>query len=89
MATSSGFLVCSDGPCVKSWKVARSGELLPVTTEKDAMRLRGSSESSDAFLKQVRVVEIETEFDLEDVPAQIVAETVQSYKSRRLRSGER
>ena len=81
--------IYTDEDVEELWKVARSGELLPVTTEKDAMRLRGSSESSDAFLKQVRVVEIETEFDLEDVPAQIVAETVQSYKSRRLRSGER
>jgi tetraacyldisaccharide 4'-kinase len=50
-----------------------------VTTAKDAVRIRQSSDIGAALLARLSVVEIDAEFELPDVPARIIADTLSAF----------
>lgn len=61
---------------------AKAAGLGLVTTAKDAVRIRRSSEVGEALLAQLNVVEIETEFSPDSVPKRIVAATLEAFGTR-------
>lgn len=62
---------------------ARKDGLGLITTAKDAARLRHGA--SPAFLDQLDVLEIETVFELDNVPERIIDETLDAWRQRKLR----
>jgi len=50
-----------------------------VTTAKDAVRIRQSSDVGTALLARLSVVEIDAEFELPDVPARIIRDTLSAF----------
>ena len=51
-----------------------------VTTAKDAVRIRQSSQVGAALLARLSVVEIDVVFDMPDVPARIVRDTLAAFQ---------
>jgi tetraacyldisaccharide 4'-kinase len=56
-----------------------------ITTAKDAARLRHGTSTARDFLNNLRVLEIETVFELETTPSRIIRQTLEAWRDRRLR----
>jgi tetraacyldisaccharide 4'-kinase len=54
------------------------------TTTKDAVRIFDGSAATKEFLEKVHVVEIDMVFDPETIPGQIIGETLDAWRERRL-----
>ena len=54
------------------------------TTAKDAARIFDGSAATKAFLDNVRVVEIDMAFDPDTIPRQIIGDTLEAWRERRL-----
>ncbi|MEP6566370.1 MAG: tetraacyldisaccharide 4'-kinase [Mesorhizobium sp.] len=63
--------------------MARKDGLGLITTAKDAARLRHGA--SPEFLAQLDVLEIDTVFELDNVPERIIDETLDAWRQRKLR----
>lgn len=63
---------------------ARAEGLVLATTAKDAVRISDNGEAARAVRLLLHVVEIDTVFDPETVPAGIVAATLEAWRARRL-----
>ncbi|MGE0502893.1 MAG: tetraacyldisaccharide 4'-kinase [Rhizobiaceae bacterium] len=63
--------------------IADQQELDLVTTEKDAVRFHNGTGEEQAFLERVRVVRIETDFEVERTPLRILEDTVAAWRKRR------
>jgi tetraacyldisaccharide 4'-kinase len=63
-------------------RTAESGELMLVTTEKDAMRLLRGSELARQVLDAAVVFKIEVQFDQPDAPNYIIGQTLENYRRR-------
>lgn len=63
---------------------AQSAGLELLTTAKDAARLRHGTAVAQALLENLDVLEIETLFELENVPRRIVVQATEAWRQRRL-----
>jgi tetraacyldisaccharide 4'-kinase len=65
-------------------QTADAGDLILVTTEKDAMRLTHGSETARATLEKTLVFRIEMIFDQTDTPQHIIAQTLENFRRRQI-----
>ena len=65
-------------------QTADAGDLMLVTTEKDAMRMAGGSATAKAVLEKTFVFRIEMKFDQPDAPQRMIQTAVERHKARRL-----
>jgi tetraacyldisaccharide 4'-kinase len=66
------------------YQTAEAGDLILVTTEKDAMRLARGSEMARKTLDKTVVFRIEMTFDQADVPRQIIEQTLEKFRRRQI-----
>ncbi|RJG45682.1 tetraacyldisaccharide 4'-kinase [Mesorhizobium sp. DCY119] len=74
--------VFADDELAELHATARAGQLEMMTTAKDAARLRHGAAPQD-FVDQLNVLEIDAVFELEQVPARIIEETLEAWRRRR------
>jgi tetraacyldisaccharide 4'-kinase len=65
-------------------QAARRRGLELATTAKDAARIADGSAAAKEFLEVVHVVEIDMAFDPDTIPRQIIGDTLQAWRERRL-----
>ncbi len=65
-------------------QTAEAGDLVLVTTEKDAMRLARGSEIARKVLEKALVFRIEVAFDQPDAPQRIIEATLENFRRRQL-----
>ena len=65
-------------------QTAEAGDLVLVTTEKDAMRLTRGSDIARKVLEKSLVFKIEVAFDQPDTPQRIIEATMESFRRRQL-----
>ena len=65
-------------------QTAEAGDLMLVTTEKDAMRLSGGSATARQVLAKAFVLRIEMKFDQPDAPQRMIETAIERHKARRL-----
>lgn len=65
-------------------QTARRRGLELATTAKDAARIFDGSAATKEFLENVHVVEIDMAFDPETIPRQIIGDTLEAWRERRL-----
>ena len=66
-------------------QTAEAGDLILVTTEKDAMRLARGSETARSVLDATLVFKVEMVFDQVDVPTRIIEQTLENFRRRMLK----
>ena len=64
---------------------AEEQDLLPLTTEKDAARLRGRGPKADALLERMRVLAVKVVFEDEAVVGRLIDRAVERARERRLK----
>jgi tetraacyldisaccharide 4'-kinase len=65
-------------------QTAEAGDLVLVTTEKDAMRLVRSSPVAQALLEKTLVFRVEVAFEQPDTAQRIIEETLENFRRRQL-----
>ena len=73
-----------DDELAELYQTAEAGDLVLVTTEKDAMRLARGSEISRKVLDAALVFRIEIAFDQPDAPQRIIQDTLENFRRRQL-----
>ncbi len=73
-----------DDELTELYQTAQAGDLVLVTTEKDAMRLARGSEIARKVLEATLVFRIEVAFDQTDAPQRIIEATVENFRRRQL-----
>lgn len=66
------------------YQTAEAGDLVLVTTEKDAMRLARASAMARKLLEKTLVFRIEVAFDQPDAPQRIIDATIEKFRRRQL-----
>lgn len=75
----------ADDELAELGQTADAGDLILVTTEKDAMRLMRGSTIAKALLEKTVVLRVEMNFDLSSVPLQIIEQTLENFRRRQLK----
>ncbi|QPC86866.1 tetraacyldisaccharide 4'-kinase [Mesorhizobium sp. NBSH29] len=65
-------------------KLAAANNLHLVTTAKDAARLRHGSHAARTLLESLMVLEVETVFEPKSVPARLIDDTLNAFRTRRI-----
>jgi tetraacyldisaccharide 4'-kinase len=66
------------------YQTAEAGDLILVTTEKDAMRLERGSQAARMVLEKAIVFRIEMVFDQADAPVSMIEQTIENFKRRQI-----
>ncbi|MGL4489974.1 MAG: tetraacyldisaccharide 4'-kinase, partial [Rhizobiaceae bacterium] len=74
----------ADDELEEIYQTAVAGDLILVTTEKDAMRLARGSATARKVLEATIVFRIEMTFDQSDAPKRVIQQTIENFKRRQL-----
>ena len=74
----------ADDELLELYQTAEAGDLVLVTTEKDAMRLTRGSEIARRVLEKSLVFRIEVAFDQPETPQKIIEATLENFRRRQL-----
>lgn len=66
------------------YQTAEAGDLILVTTEKDAMRLARGSETACRVLEKAITLRIDMTFDQTDVPRRMIEQTLENFRRRQI-----
>ncbi len=66
------------------YQTAEAGDLILVTTEKDAMRLARGSEMAQKVLEKTIVLRIEMQFEQPEVSRRIIEQTLENFRRRQI-----
>ena len=72
----------ADDELSELYNTAQAGDLIMVTTEKDAMRLRNGSQIARKVLETALVFKVEIAFDQPDAPQRIIEATLENFRRR-------